>query len=418
MHATSSAAGPHVAGGGPHPGIGFREFVAIVAALMAGNALAIDTMLPALPQIGAALGVTSEDQQVWIITAYVLGFGAAQIVYGPLSDRLGRRPVLLASLLAYAVFGIGAALSRSFAEMLAFRALDGAAIAATRVVTISVVRDCYGGRQMARVTSLAFMVFLIVPVLAPSLGQIIMTFVSWRGLFGMLAAYGALVFAWTWFRLPETLHPDFRRAIDLRTIGAAVATTVADRQSRGYMLAQAVVNGALLGFISSVQPIFADLFRAPARMPLVFAGIAGMMAAGSLLNSRLVELVGTRRLSHGAIIAFIVIEAGHLVVAGGGYETLPSFALFQGAAMFCFGLMFGNFGAMAMERLAAIAGTAASTQGAVVTVIGALLGYAIGAAFDGTTIPMTAGFAGGGVAALLLVLATERGRLFRPQMGI
>jgi len=408
---------PHIVADPPHAGIGFREFVALTAALMAMVALAIDTMLPALPAIGNALGVGSENERQWIVTIFLLGLGVGQIVYGPLSDRIGRRPVLIGGTAAYALCSLGAALAPSFQILLAFRLLQGLSVAATRVVTVSMVRDCYGGRQMARVMSLAFMVFLAVPVLAPSIGQFVLLFVPWRGLFGALTAWGVLVLIWLVWRVPETLHPDYRRPIELHSLADAVRRSLTNREALGYMLAQTVIAGALYGFINSVQQIFADTFHRPHLMPTVFAAIAGMMALASLINSRIVERLGTRRVSHSALIGFVAVEMVHLGIAIAGAETVWSFALCQAAAMFCFGLSMANFGAMAMEPLAEVAGMAASVQGFVSTVGGALVGFAIGQYFDGTTVPVTAGFALAGVAGLAIVLVTERGRLFRPQHG-
>jgi DHA1 family bicyclomycin/chloramphenicol resistance-like MFS transporter len=408
---------PHIAHAGPHDGMRFREFVALMAAMMAMNALAIDTMLPALPQIGGSLGVTDENQRQWIVTAFLLGFGGANILYGPISDRFGRRPILLGGMTCYALFSFGVAVSSSFAMLLTFRVLQGVAVAATRTVTISTVRDCYGGRQMARVMSLVFMVFLAVPVLAPSIGQVIMLVFPWRGLFGALAIYGIVVCLWMGLRLPETLHPEYRRPISLASVSAALRRSLTARQATGYMLAQMVISGALFGFINSVEQIFADVFHAPKLMPAVFAGIAGMMAIASLLNSRVVERLGTRRVSHSALLGFVAIELIHLAIAAFGHETIVTFAVCQAIAMFCFGLSVSNFGAMAMEPLADVAGTAASLQGFVTTVGGALIGFWIGQHFDGTTIPMTAGFALAGVGGLIIVFATEGGRLFRPRMG-
>ena len=408
---------PDVVTPGPHDGIGFREFVGLVAAMMATNALAIDTMLPALPQIGSSLGVLDDAGRQWIVTAFLLGFGGAQIVYGPLSDRFGRRPVLLGGLAGYVVCGIGAALAPTFATLIAMRVLQGVCVAATRVVTISVVRDCYAGRQMARVMSLAFMVFLAVPVLAPSLGELIMLVMPWRWLFAVLAIYGGIVLVWLALRMPETLHPSFRRPISFASIGGAMALTLGQRQSLGYLLAQTVITGALFGFINSVQPIFAETFHRPHAMPLVFAGIAGMMSLAALVNSRIVERLGTRLVSHSALIGFLLAEAVHLVIATRGGETIASFAICQGIAMFCFGLTSSNFNAMAMEPLAAVAGTGAAVQGCISTIGGALAGFAIGRSFDGTTVPMTLGFAAAGAVALGIVFVTERGRLFRPRLA-
>jgi MFS transporter, DHA1 family, multidrug resistance protein len=414
---TAAQLDPAVPSVAPHAGIGFREFVTGVAAMMALVALAIDTMLPALPAIGSSLGVADENRRQLIVTVFLIGLGTGQILYGPISDRVGRRPVLIGGAAAYSLFSAGVALTPGFGAMLALRLLQGVAVAATRVVTISMVRDCYGGRQMARVMSLAFLVFFTVPVLAPSVGQVILTFTSWRGLFWILTAWGAMVVAWLVLRVPETLHPEYRRAVDLRSIASAMGRALRDRQAAGYMLAQTVLAGALYGYINSVEQIFADVFHRPRAMPIGFASVAGMMAVASLINSRIVERLGTRRVSHSAMLGFVAIELAHLGVVLAGLETVWTFSAFQGLAMFCFGLCGSNFGAMAMEPLAAIAGTAASVQGFVTTVLGALLGFAIGQSFDGTTLPTALGFAVAGVVALLLVLATERGRLFRPQHG-
>ena len=408
---------PHVAPRIVHDGISFREFVGIIAAMMAMAGLAIDTMLPALPAIGSSLGVADENKRQLIITAFLLGFGGAQLFYGSISDRFGRRPILLLGIAAYVVFSAGVAVAPNFESVLVFRVLQGVAVAATRVVTVSVVRDCYGGRQMARVMSLAFMVFLAVPVLAPSIGQFFLVFLAWRGLFWVLAGYGLIVLTWIAARLPETLHPEYRRPIDVSSVFLAVRRALTTRQAVGYMLAQTMIQSALYGFLNSVEQIFADGFHAARLMPAVFAVIAGAMAVASLVNSRIVERLGTRRVSHTALIGFVTIEVVHFGIALSGHESLVTFSLCQAFAMFCFGLSMANFGAIAMEPMAEIAGTAASVQGFTTTVGGAVLGFGIGQSFDGTSLPMTAGFATAGALALVIILITERGRLFRPRMG-
>jgi DHA1 family bicyclomycin/chloramphenicol resistance-like MFS transporter len=190
--------------------MGFGQFVALIAAMMATNALAIDSMLPAMPQIGHALGVTADNDRQWILTAYLLGFGAAQIAYGPLADRYGRKPVLLVGLSLYVVFAAACAFARSFEMLLIARALCGVGAASTRVLAVSIVRDCYSGRQMARVMSLSFIVFLGVPIIAPSVGQAILLVAPWPWVFGVLSIFGLAVIAWSWLKLPETLHPEDR----------------------------------------------------------------------------------------------------------------------------------------------------------------------------------------------------------------
>jgi DHA1 family bicyclomycin/chloramphenicol resistance-like MFS transporter len=404
---------PRVAG----PGMPFGLFVTFIAALMAVTPLGIDSMLPALPNIGHALGVTNENHQQWVIAIYVFGFGSAQIVYGPLSDRYGRKPILVVSLSLFAAMSIVAGLSKSFEALLAARLFQGISGAAGRVLTISVVRDCYSGRQMARVMSTAFMVFLAVPVLAPSLGQFVMLFGSWRLIFFFLAAFALLVCAVLGFSLRETLHPEYRRPLSVRNIGQAMQRTLTERSALGYTLAITLVFGALMGFINSVQQIFQDIFHAPNRFPLVFAGVGLSMGVAAFINSRIVERLGTRKVSHSALLGMIVVSGVHSLVAATGHETMLSFAIFQFATMFAFGLLGSNFGSMAMENVGEIAGTASSVQGFISTCGGALLGLVVGQSFNGTVLPLTLGFFVLGTLSLGVVLITERGKLFRAHHG-
>ena len=405
---TALAAPPTTA----HPGMGRAEFIGLIAALMAVNALAIYSMLPALPPIAASLGLGASNQQQWIVTAYLLGFGAAQLVYGPLADRFGRKPLLLAGLAIYVVCSLGAAASTSFAVLIAVRVLQGIGAAATRVLTVSIVRDCYTGSAMAQVMSFSFVVFLAVPILAPSLGQLIMLVGPWPWVFGALALFGSVVMLWTALRLPETLHPGDRLPIAPGRIAAAFATALRNRIAVGYMLAMTLVLGALFGFINSAQQVFAITFGAPRLFTNVFALVATAMALSSLLNARVVERVGTRRVSHAALLAYIGFAFAHLGLAVAGVETLWLFALVQAGLMFGFGLVVSNFGALAMGPLGHLAGTGSSIQGFVTTVGGALLGFVVGQSFDGTAVPVATGFAGYGVLALAFVCLAERGRLF------
>ncbi|WP_439477238.1 multidrug effflux MFS transporter [Brevundimonas sp.] len=394
-------------------GPGFPEFVALIAMMMALNALAIDSMLPALPAIGDALGVTSENSRQWVITAYLLGFGVTQIIYGPLADRFGRKPILMIGLGLYVLFSVLAAFSPTFELLIAARVGTGIGAAALRVLAVSIVRDRYSGRTMARVMSLSFLVFLGVPILAPALGQLILTVAPWPWVFGVLAVGGAAFALWAAIRLPETLHPENRMPIQVGRIASAFREALTNRRSIGYTLAITAISGALFGFINSSQQIFFDVFHEPQLFTAVFAAIAGGIAVASLLNARLVERLGSRLISHTALLGFIVMSAIHATVALTGHETIWSFAILQALTMFCFGFIAGNFGAMAMEPMGHIAGTASSAQGFISTTFGASLGFLIGQQFDGSAVPMTVGFVAMGVTALVFVLFAERGRLFK-----
>ena len=262
----------------PHEGLTFRTFVLFVASIMAMNAVSIDSMLPALPDIATALGITEANEVQWVITAYLLGFGGAQIVYGPLADRYGRKPVLLIGIAIYTAASVWATFSTSLETMMAARVIQGVGAAGTRVLAVTIVRDCYSGATMARVMSLVFIVFLAAPVVAPSLGQAIIAFVSWHWIFGLLVLYGLATLIWGYARLPETLHPEDRIPLSAKAVGHALWLTLTTRITIGYTLAVTFVFGARFGFSNSVQPIFDQTFHAANLFPIIFAAIAGFMA--------------------------------------------------------------------------------------------------------------------------------------------
>lgn len=398
------------------PGLSFPAFVAFIASIMALNGLGIDSMLPALPEIGQTFSVTSENQRQWVIMMFMFGFGAAQIVWGPLADRFGRKRILSASLLLYALLAVAAGLATSFPMLLALRALQGVASSASRVLVVSIVRDCFSGRKMARVMSLSFIVFLAVPILAPGVGQVIVhAFGSWRAIFFAIGCYALLMWVIASVKLRETLHSEYRKPLTVRSVTTVMVRVVTNRMAIGYTFGAGLMFGCITGFISSVQQIFADAFHASAIFPVLFAIIAAGMGLGSFFNSRLVEQLGTRKISHTALLIFIAIALVHLAVAWSGYETLATFMVLQAMQMTMFGMIGANFNSMAMEPMGDVAGAAASVQGFLSTCVGALLGALIGQSFNGTTVPLIAGFSLFGLVSLAIVFWTEHYRLFRPQ---
>ena len=394
-------------------GAGFVEFVVLMAATMALGALGIDAMLPNLPAIGHTMGVADENKRQLIITVYLLAVGFSQVIYGPLADRYGRRPVIVVGLLLYVGFSLLAAFSRSFETMLVARVLQGVGAASTRAIPVSVIRDRYAGREMARVMSLTSLVFMAAPILAPSLGQLVLVLASWPWIFFVLASFGGAVLVWTLLRLPETLHPDAHRSILPSRILACFGEAARNRTAICYILGQAFLFGGMLGFINSSQQVFTDALHASSSFPLVFAICGGCVACASLLNASLVRRLGMRRLSHSALLLYIAVAAAHLLVAATGHESLVAYTALQAATMFSFGLASGNFGAMAMEPMGHMAGVAASFQGLVSMVGASLIGFAIGQNFNGTVVPLEVGYLLCGLMALAVVLIAEHGRLFR-----
>ncbi|MDG2533280.1 multidrug effflux MFS transporter [Sphingomonas sp. HITSZ_GF] len=394
--------------------LGFVEFVSLVAAMMALTALGIDSMLPALPAIGASLGVDEPNHRQYVITAFLIGFAFAQLIYGPLSDRYGRRPVLVIALALYVATSVLAAASGSFTLLLIARAAMGASAAGARVVSIALVRDCFAGRAMARVMSLAVIVFMAAPIFAPSLGQLVLFVGAWRLIFWMVALIAALVLTWFWLRMPETLAQDARLSLNPGRVLSDYGLMLRDRQAVGYTIGVTLLSGGLFGFIGSVQQVMEEVFHAPGLLAVVFPCVASTMALASFANSWLVMKIGMRRISHTALVGMIGFAALHLVLAWFGYEALWSFILLQALMMGCVSLSTSNFSALAMEKMGEIAGTAASLQGFVSTLGSALIGAAIGQSFNGTTVPIYAGFLLMGVLSFVVVALTERGRMFRP----
>jgi len=396
---------------------GTREMTAMLAGLMALNAFAIDAMIPALPDIGRSLDVARENDRQLVVIAYFLGFASTQLLWGPLADRFGRKPILGAGIVLYGFFALLCAFAGTFALLIAGRVAMGASAAVTRVLVVAMVRDLFEAEAMARVMSLVFMTFMLVPVLAPNIGQLILLFAPWRAIFIVLAGYAAAMLIWSWMRLPETLHPEYRRSLKWSEMRGAVVETLRERQSLGYTLATTVSFSALVAYISSIQQIVFDAFGEGRFIGLVFASIAAPMALASWLNSRFVGRFGLRRVGHGAAAAFAVVTAIHAGIALAGNESLPVFILLQSLTMCCFAFTSSNLGTLAMEHMAHIAGTASSVQGVVGTVGAALIGFAIGQQFDGTPLPFLVGTAGCAAGGFLLIVLTEPRCLFAPMQA-
>jgi MFS transporter, DHA1 family, multidrug resistance protein len=397
-----------VAGRTKWTGPGMGEFVALMAALMAVHALAVDSMLPALPDMAASVGASNDNDRQLVITFFLVGMGGAQLFYGPLADRFGRRPVLVLSMLGYIAVTLLVGLSQGFALLLAARLMQGVAGAGSRVVVVSVIRDRFEGAPMARIMSMTSIVFMLVPILAPSFGQAVLAISDWRMIFYLLALYAVVVLAWFVIRLPETLPVEMRRPLSLTNIREAAVETLSHPLSIGNTIALTLLVGSLFAFINSIQQIVFDVFKQPHLISVLFAVVAGMMAVSSFANSRVVMRFGARRVMIVGLYGFVAAAFAHLAFSYFFGETLVQFIIFQSLMMMNFGLISANLGSIAMQPLGHVAGTAASVQGVITTLGGALIGLVIGQMFNGTTLPLIGGFAVCGLAALAIVLWVNR----------
>lgn len=388
------------------------EMVVMLASFLALNALAIDIMLPSLGLIARDLNLTDPNDQQLVVITYVLGFGAPQMIFGPIADRFGRRPVLFVSLVGYIVTGSACAYAPHFSVLLALRFTQGVFAAGCRVVAIAVVRDRYAGAPMARTMSLILTVFMVVPILAPALGQTITSAAGWRACFFFLSIAGAILFAWSFLRLLESLPLEKRRSLSLRSAFEAYQGVFQQRATLGYMLGGGVFFGALFAFLSSAEQIFREVFDLGDTFAYWFAGVAIALSIVNFANSRLVMRFGMRRLSHAALIIFCTVVSLLLVVT----QFTSSFAIFYplfALTFGFFGLIGANFNAIAMQAQGSAAGSASAAYGFATTTISALIGGFIGRQYDGTTTPLLLGFLGIGIVTLVIVTFTERGKLFR-----
>lgn len=391
--------------------LGERELIAMMAMIMSLQAFGMDAMLPALGQMGSALGADGNDRQL-VIGVYMLGSGIGAILPGVVADRFGRRPVLAVALLLYFVFSLACSFVTDYDTMIALRFVQGVATAGLSVMPATIVRDQMGGDKMAKMMSLIMMVFMIVPLVAPAIGQVVLDYLGWRAIFDVMAFAGLAVGIWVYFRLPETLLDENRQAINPPTIVRNMVAALSDRGSIGYVVASAVIFGALFGFLNTAQQLIGEAFDAQEDFAFVFAAAVSGLVVANFTNSRIVERYGARRVSQTALFVFIFTGGLQLLSSSQPDQTLTEFIVLLAINMGLLGFIAANFGSISMQPFFAIAGAASSAQTFVRTATGAVLGMLIGQAYDGTALPFAIALVLAGVIALLLVLFSERGKLF------
>lgn len=385
-------------------------FIILMASFMASVAISIDAMLPALKSIGESLNVSDINHTQYIIVSIFAGMAAGQLVCGPLSDALGRKKILYAGLVLYAVGSLICLFSESLGTMLAGRLVQGLGVSGPYVSAVAIIRDKFSGSDMARVMSLIMMIFVIVPSLAPSLGQGILLFFSWRYIFGMLFGVAAALLAWVYFGLEETLPPEKRLTFDVSHIASGFREVFSSRVTSRHTVCMGLIFGGFTGYLNSTRQIFQDLFHTGAYFSLYFGGLALVFGASSLLNARIVMKTGMRHLCRYAVTAVIVSSAAFLAYCGAFGAALWPFLAYASVLYFSMGLMFGNLNAIAMEPMGHIAGIASAVIGATSSVISLVLGALIGQLYDGTLVPVTGGFLALGIACFFILRQAEAGQ--------
>lgn len=393
--------------------MGERETIAMMALVMALQALAVDSMLPALGDIARELAVTDPNERQLVVGTFLLASGFASLVPGSLADRYGRRPVLLSCIGLYILFSLACALATTFDMLLGMRVLQAVGCGGLAVLPGTIIRDRFAGDQMAKQMSIISVVFLVVPMLAPSIGQVVLLFAGWRWIFVFLAVMALAMSVWVAVRLPETLHPEYRQPIRPASIAINMLGAATNRSAIGYVLGGALTFGAMIGYVNCSQQLVGEHFGAGKMFPVLFGFSALMMAVANFSNSRIVERFGARRVSHTAVILFICVSALQAWFSSRPDETLWQFMPLMIANMILIGFIGANFGSIALQPFARTAGTANSMHAFLRMVIGSIIGIVVGQAYDGTAHPLGLALLASGILSLALVLFSEKGKLFR-----
>ena len=369
------------------------EFIIIISLMMSITSLSIDAMMPALPQIGSELSIRNENDRQLIISTFFLGMAVGQLFFGPLSDKTGRKPAVY---IGYIIFIAGSLLSvftTSFPMMLAGRLLQGIGISSPRAITLALVRDQYAGRMMARVMSFVMTIFILAPMLAPSLGQAIMEFSGWRGIFIGYVVVALVTLIWFAWRMPETLASERRSPFSLRRIIDATFVILKNRTALGYTVSAGLVGGAFLGYLNSAQQIFQEQYALGEFFPILFGIISISIGLASFLNARLVMRFGMRFLVEWPLRVILGLAVVALVVTQitAGQPPLWLVMVYLMLTFFCIGILFGNQNALAMEPLGHLAGIGAAVVGSLSTLIQMPLGTIIGQNYNGTIFPLVIG---------------------------
>ncbi len=386
-----------------------REFIVLVALMMSMTALAIDAILPAFEHIRADIAMDNPNQAQLLISLLFCGLGLGQLVSGPLSDAFGRKKVLYAGLILFLAGTVLCVVAQDLTALLIGRFIQGLGVSGPYICAISIVRDKFSGRQMAKIMSVVMMIFITVPALAPSIGQGIMLVADWRAIFVFYLLYALIVGVWIFFRLEETLPVENRIPFSVKGIGNGFKTVVSNRLTAGYTLAMGLFFGCFLGYINSSQQIFQDLYGTGKLFTVYFGGLALVLGFSSFFNSRFVERLGMHFISRRAVWVIIASSLLFLALQLFIVPSLWMFVIYAAILFFSFGLVFGNLNAIAMEPMGHVAGIAAAVIGATSSLISMTLGTAIGQAYNDSVMPVTLGFIIVPTLGLLLTLWADGG---------
>ncbi|WP_308992520.1 multidrug effflux MFS transporter [Mariniflexile litorale] len=385
------------------------EFVALMASLMSIVALSIDALLPALPDIGTALNITNPNDNQLLITMIFLGLGFGQLLFGPLSDSFGRKPIVFIGFIVFIIASIVCVITKSFEVMLIGRVFQGIGLSSPRSLSVSMVRDSYSGDYMAKIISIVVMFFILVPVIAPTLGTFLLHFFNWEAIFYFNLIFGVGIMIWFWLRQPETLPKEKRVNFTPQLFINGLKEFFKYKEAISYTLISGFITGSFMVYLSTAQQIFVDQYKLGDMFPYIFASLAISIGLATFLNSTLVVKFGMFKLGYIATIAYSMVSILYVILFWSGnnpsiYILIGFFAL----QFFSVGFIFGNIRALAMQPLGHIAGVGAALNGFISTVMAVPIANYIGSFVKTSVLPLFIGFSLFGILSFLVFLALKR----------
>ncbi|MFK2820120.1 multidrug effflux MFS transporter [Flavobacteriaceae sp. LMIT009] len=389
------------------------EFVALMASLMSIVALSIDALLPALPQIGEYLSVTDINENQKMVTMIFLGLGFGQLIFGPLSDSFGRKPIVYVGFLLFVIATYICLTTKNFEVMVFGRILQGIGLASPRTISIAMVRDSYSGNYMAKILSIVVMVFILVPVIAPTLGQFLLKYYDWQSIFYVNLAFGLVVMIWFWFRQNETLKNKHKIKFSGTLFIDGAKEFVKYKSAVAFTLVSGFITGSFMVYLSTAQQIFEQQYDLTEQFPLIFASLAIAVGLATYLNSRFVVKYGMWKIAYTATIAYVLISLLYIVLYyNGNNPSIEVLIGFFAVQFFSIGFLFGNLRALAMQPLGHIAGIGAAINGFVSTVMAVPIANYIGGFIDNSVLPLFIGFSFFGFLSFLVFIRLKLAKTY------
>ena len=381
------------------------EFIALMAALMSVVALAIDALLPALDIIGHSIGTESNSENQLLIIMIFLGLGIGPLLFGPISDSLGRKPIVYVGFLIFIIASFICIHAQSIEVMIAGRILQGIGLSAPRTISIAIVRDTFSGDYMARIMSFITVVFLLVPIVAPALGKFVLELYNWEAIFYFQLIIVVIVSIWFYFRQPETLHPEYRVKLTKTTAIDGAKELFKHKQTIGYTVISGFITGSFMVYLSTSQQVFEHQYNLADEFPFIFAGLAISMGAASLSNGSIVVKFGMKRLATSALYTFFGVSLLYILLFFNSENpSIEVLLLFFAIQFFSIGFLFGNLRALAMQPIAHIAGIGAAITGFISTIMAVPISALIGLYVEDTVLPLFIGFC---ICSFLAILITR-----------